>query len=909
MKRIRTVLILTLILSLLLPAMPLVAADTLKAAKIVSVTGDVKVLRAGGERLFPAFQGMGLTKGDTVVTGGDGKAAIDLDPDKELIIAPNSKVMISELIESLETNTDQTLLNLKAGQVYINVKKPLTTGSKYEIKTSTAVMGVRGTKFFVNLSGGGQAEIVTLEGVVTVSIPQTVTGPDGTPLTQMTEIRLEPNQMFVQTGEGTGQYDLTTLTGNTSLSLFVLETLQQISSQQPDLIKPELLQNLEQKIEQARQQEQQRQQQLQQQEEDEANSPGIDYGSGAGDGTGNRRGGNDNQNDEDEDEDEDDEDEDEDEDGDGEAVENGWVKSVITSIGSHWYPWGETDIAVDSDGMPHVIYTAGSIKYRYWDGSSWQDRGFQSGTSRGALTIEQYEDGQNRIHVSCADGGRLGYSMIEEGGGLYHSFGSEEAEVEGSAIAVLPYYNDYSGVVGISYYDGTGGDLRFRFDTDTGDVLPDTWSNPIHVAGVESDAGKYSSLAFTGEGQVLIAYYDDDGETGSLKLAAIADPWEAEPQIELMDIDAEAGGNVGQYVSLALDSEGQPHLAYYDESNGGLKYATNPTLQYIEEEWNIGDWQIDIVDTVGDVGQYASLALDNGGKPHISYYDATNEDLKYAANTDGAWQLTLVDSKGDAGRYSAIAIEPANNVPQIAYMAQKHHWASYKVKYAAPLGFMNKITPAAITNEIRNFSGDMTISYASYGSGLYFMKCGEYTLKANEPDDFDISTESKTITFKKNYLNSLGVGTHKIKILFANNGLPAVLTINITDHDHGIYTIGSIPIPQDEEDFAQFIAGAVDGVLLIEATGHDPLSIVMGSYDTRAEFLESLNSALLDGLGVNDSEEPYVEAFFTAGDYLKLVYNNHYGSVVPLRIVEPGEVPDGYDIFFGDDLYIKEKAY
>ena len=41
-------------------------------------------------------------------------------------------------------------------------------------------------------------------------------------------------------------------------------------------------------------------------------------------------------------------------------------------------------------------------------------------------------------------------------------------------------------------------------------------------------------------------------------------------------------------------------------------------------------WHIETVDSTGDVGWHTSLALNSKDNPHISYWDGTNSDLKYA---------------------------------------------------------------------------------------------------------------------------------------------------------------------------------------------------------------------------------------------------------------------------------------
>lgn len=132
-------------------------------------------------------------------------------------------------------------------------------------------------------------------------------------------------------------------------------------------------------------------------------------------------------------------------------------------------------------------------------------------------------------------------------------------------------------------------------------------------------------------------------------------------------------GDVGERSSIAIDSKGYVHICYYDYDNGDLIWATN-----VSDSW--AKW---IIDTEGDVGYNPSIAIDSQDNVHISYYDATNMDLDYATNVGGSWNRWIVDGDGDVGVDSAIAIDSQDNV-HISYWDYTNETLRYATNSGGP---------------------------------------------------------------------------------------------------------------------------------------------------------------------------------------------------------------------------------
>ena len=158
-----------------------------------------------------------------------------------------------------------------------------------------------------------------------------------------------------------------------------------------------------------------------------------------------------------------------------------------------------------------------------------------------------------------------------------------------------------------------------------------------HAISLVLDAGGRPHISYYSDGSGLkYAYFDGTG-------------WFAET--------IDAGERVGISPSLKLDRSNLPHIVYDDRSIGW----PDGFLKYARLDGNA--WSTDIIDR----GRRASLDLDINDQPHVSYYSAVDDSLRYAYFSGTEWVIRIIEAGNfRVGWHSTLELD-MNDHPHIVY--------------------------------------------------------------------------------------------------------------------------------------------------------------------------------------------------------------------------------------------------
>ena len=113
------------------------------------------ILRAGAAAAVPVKMGDTVNVGDILRTKSDGKAEITFIDNTAMTVGPKSRLGIDEYFYKADEEKRSASLKIYRGRAGFQIPKPVypAEGSKFEMKTKTAVAGVRGTEGIIHTDG------------------------------------------------------------------------------------------------------------------------------------------------------------------------------------------------------------------------------------------------------------------------------------------------------------------------------------------------------------------------------------------------------------------------------------------------------------------------------------------------------------------------------------------------------------------------------------------------------------------------------------------------------------------------------------------------------------------------------------------------------------------------------------
>ncbi len=335
-----------------------------------------------------------------------------------------------------------------------------------------------------------------------------------------------------------------------------------------------------------------------------------------------------------------------------------WVRELVDrsqDTGIH------AALALDAAGQPHISQRdrGGALRYAAWPGDAWASETIDAaaGATPGPTALALDRAGRSHIGYVVADT-TLKYAHQTATGWQITIVANAVARPASSGDEIqIALALDRGDAPHFCYF---GADGMLKYVRWTGSAWETRDVDAVATGGAAS-----VSLALDAADAPHIAYA---GWDGPLRYARwIGSAWWT------FDVDAHAGAGV----TLALDAAARPHIGYVTSgAPATLKYAA----------WTAGGWQIAVVD--GGDATFPALALDAAGAPHLGYYDAAAHLLQYAQRTGAAWDISTVTPvetlyTTDRNLFNSLALDQMGR-PHMSYHDPTAHAARYAALASTP---------------------------------------------------------------------------------------------------------------------------------------------------------------------------------------------------------------------------------
>jgi len=386
------------------------------------------------------------------------------------------------------------------------------------------------------------------------------------------------------------------------------------------------------------------------------------------------------------------------------GINHQWAKSTANYADQSGQ---ENSIVVDSNGHVHIVSAAGDnydFIHSVYDGSSWSVTSIKGCEGSYCWDTHMVIDDNDHLHVAYSTGNNYIIYMNFDGTTWSWSQISSSGKVGPVGIAVDSNNNPHVSYSAYGSYCGNGLMLASFDGVD--------WTSQTVKSG--SNRGCSSAIVIEDDDQINIAYQNRDSSKLNFVTGNGVSPWSSDYAVDFGNPASSL--YPGYYSSMAVDHQGQFHIAHYDSKEEDLRYSTGAPN---------GQWTTTIVDSGGNTGRNPAIAIDVAGDPHIVYHSWAGWDLKYATLNPSSpdWQVSNVETAGSVGDSSSIFIDDTGII-HIAYSDDTNNVLRYATKNSG----------VSVTNEI-------TVQFGQFGYATGEL-VDDSTIVVNTP----VASQADTIT-------------------------------------------------------------------------------------------------------------------------------------------------------------------